>query len=197
MEILHTKDKILAGMLNLIWEVGLERSSIALLSQRIKISPGNIYYYFKGKEDIVNSLCYYCFDQLASAVRPKEFEVFYNNSSHDCIEEEFRSFIMKIIIFYKNNPYIINYMTILNGSSYVKKDMKKRISIERDTYWKFLEVLKERKIIKNISTDIMILFITSTLYEVIVQDVVLNNIVLDDKKVESVFHLIWSGISLN
>ena len=53
MEFLHTKEKILTGMLKLIWEVGLERSSIALLSQKIKISPGNIYYYYKGKKKLL------------------------------------------------------------------------------------------------------------------------------------------------
>ena len=53
MEFLHTKEKILDGMLKLIWEVGLEKSSIALLSQKIKISPSNIYYYYKGKDPVL------------------------------------------------------------------------------------------------------------------------------------------------
>ena len=196
MEFLHTKQKILAGMLKLIWEVGLERSSISLLSKKIKISPGNIYYYYKGKEDIINSLCLYCFDQLNSTIKPKEYEVFYNNSSVEKIEEEFKSFITKMIIFYKNNPHMVNYLTVINCSSYIGADMKKKIRLEKDIYWKFLEKLKEKKAIKNVSTNILISFITSVLYEVVVQDVVLNNLTLDDKKIDSLFKLIWSGLSL-
>ena len=103
MEFLHTKEKILTGMLRLIWEVGLEKSSIALLSQKIKISPGNIYYYFRGKEEIINSLCFYCSDLLSSAIKPKEYEAFYDNCSIEILEREFKSFITKMIIFYKNN----------------------------------------------------------------------------------------------
>ena len=195
MEFLHTKEKILTGMLKLIWEVGLERSSIALLSQKIKISPGNIYYYYKGKEEIINSLCFYCFDQLNSTIKPKEYIAFYDNSSVEELEKEFKSFITKMIIFYKNNPHIINYVTIVNGSSYIKKEMKKKIRVEKDVYWKFLEKLKENRAIKDVSTNILISFITSVLHDVIVQDVVLNNLTLDDKKIDSLFNLIWSGLS--
>ena len=195
MEFLHTKDKILNGMLKLIWEVGLEKSSIALLSQKIKISPGNIYYYYKGKEDIINSLCFYCFDQLNTTIKPKEYVAFYDNCSIEILEKEFKSFITKMIIFYKNNPHVINYITVVNGSSYIKKEMKKKIRLEKDMYWKFLEKLKENRAIKDISTNILISFITSVMHDVIVQDVVLNNLTLDDKKIDALFNLIWSGLS--
>ena len=195
MEFLHTKEKILTGMLRLIWEVGLEKSSIALLSQKIKISPGNIYYYFRGKEEIINSLCFYCSDLLSSAIKPKEYEAFYDNCSIEILEREFKSFITKMIIFYKNNPHIINYITVINGSSYIKQEMKKKIRLEKDIYWKFLEKLKENRAIKDVSTNILVSFITSVLHDVIVQDVVLNNLTLDDKKIDSLFNLIWSGLS--
>ncbi len=195
MEFLHTKEKILTGMLRLIWEVGLEKSSIALLSQKIKISPGNIYYYFRGKEEIINSLCFYCSDLLSSAIKPKEYEAFYDNCSIEILEREFKYFITKMIIFYKNNPHIINYITVINGSSYIKQEMKKKIRLEKDIYWKFLEKLKENKAIKDVSTSILISFITSVMHDMVVQDVVLNNLTLDDKKIDALFNLIWSGLS--
>ena len=195
MEFLHTKEKILTGMLRLIWEVGLEKSSIALLSQKIKISPGNIYYYFRGKEEIINSLCFYCSDLLSSAIKPKEYEAFYDNCSIEILEREFKSFITKMIIFYRNNPHIINYVTVINGSSYIKQEMKKKIRLEKDIYWKFLEKLKENKAIKDVSTSILISFITSVMHDMVVQDVVLNNLTLDDKKIDALFNLIWSGLS--
>mgnify|MGYP003619729530 FL=1 len=195
MEFLHTKEKILTGMLRLIWEVGLEKSSIALLSQKIKISPGNIYYYFRGKEEIINSLCFYCSDLLSSAIKPKEYEAFYDNCSIEILEREFKSFITKMIIFYKNNPHIINYITVINGSSYIKQEMKKKIRLEKDIYWKFLEKLKENKVIKDVSTSILISIITSVMHDMVVQDVVLNNLTLDDKKIDALFNLIWSGLS--
>ncbi len=195
MEFLHTKEKILTGMLRLIWEVGLEKSSIALLSQKIKISPGNIYYYSRGKEEIINSLCFYCSDLLSSAIKPKEYEAFYDNCSIEILEREFKSFITKMIIFYKNNPHIINYITVINGSSYIKQEMKKKIRLEKDIYWKFLEKLKENKAIKDVSTSILISFITSVMHDMVVQDVVLNNLTLDDKKIDALFNLIWSGLS--
>ncbi|WP_218564941.1 TetR/AcrR family transcriptional regulator [Sebaldella termitidis] len=182
-------------MLRLIWEVGLEKSSIALLSQKIKISPGNIYYYFRGKEEIINSLCFYCSDLLSSAIKPKEYEAFYDNCSIEILEREFKSFITKMIIFYKNNPHIINYITVINGSSYIKQEMKKKIRLEKDIYWKFLEKLKENKAIKDVSTSILISFITSVMHDMVVQDVVLNNLTLDDKKIDALFNLIWSGLS--
>ena len=46
---MDTKEKILLGMLDLIREVGLEKASMGKLSRKIHASPGNIYFYFKGK----------------------------------------------------------------------------------------------------------------------------------------------------
>ncbi len=43
---MDAKEKILVGMLELIWDKGLEKASIGSLAKKIKISPGNIYYYF-------------------------------------------------------------------------------------------------------------------------------------------------------
>ena len=100
-----------------------------------------------------------------------------------------------MIIFYKNNPHIINYITVINGSSYIKPEMKKKIRLEKDIYWKFLEKLKENKAIKDVSTSILISFITSVMHDMVVQDVVLNNLTLDDKKIDALFNLIWSGLS--
>ena len=100
-----------------------------------------------------------------------------------------------MIIFYKNNPHIINYITVINGSSYIKQEMKKKIRLEKDIYWKFLEKLKENKAIKDVSTSILISFITSVMHDMVVQDVVLNNLTLDDKKIDALFNLIWSGLS--
>ena len=73
--------------------------------------------------------------------------------------------------------------------------MKKKIRLEKDIYWKFLEKLKENKAIKDVSTSILISFITSVMHDMVVQDVVLNNLTLDDKKIDALFNLIWSGLS--
>jgi AcrR family transcriptional regulator len=191
---MDTKEKILLGMLELIWDKGLEKASIGSLAKKIKISPGNIYYYFTDKTEILNTLYYYCFDKLIESVRRDIYKDIRDNYTRENVEETLRYFLKEVIVFYRENPYILNYMITAKSSSYLSDDLKKRMLNYVESYAVFLNDLKERKIVKEIPTETMIIYFTTVIYEFLRQDVLLHNIILDEEKINDIVTMFLTGI---
>ena len=61
MEKIKTKDKILLAALDLFSERGYDEASIDLIAEAVGIKGPSIYAHYKGKEDILDSLIFYCF----------------------------------------------------------------------------------------------------------------------------------------
>ena len=191
---MDTKEKILVGMLELIWDKGLEKASIGSLAKKIKISPGNIYYYFTDQTDILNTLYYYCFEKLMSSVRRDIYKDIKDNYTRENVEEKIRYFLKEIIVFYRENPYILNYMITAKSSSYLSADLKKRMLNHVESYSVFLNDLKEMKLVKDVPTETIIVYFTTVIYEFLKQDVLLHNIELDDQKINNIVTLFLTGV---
>ena len=191
---MDTKEKILVGMLELIYEKGLEKASIGTLAKKIKISPGNIYYYFEDKTEILNTLYYYCFEKLTSGVRREAYAAILKDNSYENIVDKIRHYLKEIIVFYRENPYILNYMITAKSSSYLSDNLKNKMLNHIETHVLFIEELRNKKIIKDIDTETMLMFFNSVTYEFLKQEVLLHNIILDEKKINNIVSLLISGI---
>ena len=191
---MDTKEKILEGMLELIWEKGLEKSSIGALAQKIKISPGNIYYYFSGKREILNTLYFYCFDKVISSAGENLYQEIDSNYTGETTRRGLEKFIKGIVVFYRENPHMLNYMVTAKSSSYLSDEIKNRKFNSPISYKNFIDEIKELGIAKNIDTETMFLFLRTTTYEFLKQDILLHNITLDDKKINDLVSLLLTGI---
>lgn len=54
----------------LVYEVGIEKLSIRKIAERMEYSPGIIYHYFDGKEDIVGQLLQQGYSKLIAGLKP-------------------------------------------------------------------------------------------------------------------------------
>ena len=191
---METKERILIGMLDLIWEVGLEKASIGTLSRRIKISPGNIYYYFKDKNEILNTMYYYCQEKITKTFSISSFSEIRENYTEDT-KSNMKKLIKRSVAFFRSNPPILNYIVNAKSSSYLSKDVKTMLYVNADFYEKIVIGTQENGDVKPIKPEFIILFYQSYLYELLKQDILMHNIIIDDDVIDIITELLWSGIS--
>ena len=131
---------------------------------------------------------------MVSSLRRDIYKDIRDNYTHENVEDKIRYFLKEIIVFYRENPYILNYMITAKSSSYLSDDLKKRMLNYVESYSVFLDELKEKKMVKQIPTQTMILYFTTVIYEFLKQDVLLHNISLDDEKINDIVTLFLTGI---
>ena len=191
---MDTKEKILLGMLDLIQEVGLEKASMGKLSQKIHASPGNIYSYFSGKKDLIDTLYEYCMISLAEYLdQGRLMEVDINTDAKVC-KEFVLDMVKRHINFYKENPKMLHFVIKSKSSFYLSSDIKKgRFKRNKPIYY-FMGLLIERKIIKSMDVDIISTFIIGVIYEFLKESIMFENIKLDDEGIDMLAEMIWSGL---
>ena len=191
---MDTKEKILLGMLDLIQEVGLEKASMGKLSQKIHASPRNIYFYFSGKKDLIDTLYEYCMISLAEYLdQGRLMEVDINTDAKVC-KEFVLDMVKRHINFYKENPKMLHFVIKSKSSFYLSSDIKKgRFKRNKPIYY-FMGLLIERKIIKSMDIDIISTFIIGVIYEFLKESIMFENIKLDDEGIDMLAEMIWSGL---
>ena len=191
---MDTKEKILLGMLDLIQEVGLEKASMGKLSQRIQASPGNIYFYFKGKKDLIDTLYEYCMLNLTEYLdQGRLMEVDMNTDVEVC-REFVRDIVKKHINFYKENPKMFHFIIKSKSSFYLSSEIKRGRLKRNKPIYDFMKLLIERKIIKFIDVDFITIFILGALYEFLKENIMFENINLEGEEVNKLTEAIWSGL---
>lgn len=192
---MDTKEKILLGMLDLIYELGLEKASIGKLCKKVNISPGNIYFYFDSKKILIDTLYEYCILKLLDYLDQDSLLM---GTNGDMKTEIFIDLLNKLIkrhiYFYELNPQILEFIVTSKSSYYLSNDIKKGRFKKNKAIGDFMERAVEEKIIKPISLDYITTFILGVIYEFLREALMLNNIVLDEEGVENLTDMIWSGL---
>ena len=191
---IETKEKILLGMLDLVAETGLEKASIGRLCKKIKVSPGNVYFYFSSKVELLNTLYYYCVSSLIEAIDVKNYTDISKDEECSVYTALMEDLVKKIIYFYKSNPNMLNFMITSKSSCYLSEEIKKGRFAGANFFNSFWEKCKDKGIIKNVSTEFIIAFILGVIYEFMKEDIIHQNISLDDDKIDILNDLIWSGL---
>ena len=194
---MDTKEKILLGMLDLVAETGLEKASIGRLCKKIKVSPGNVYFYFSSKVELLNTLYHYCISSLMDSIKLES----YSDISTDAEVSEYTTLmedlIKSVIYFFKSNPNMLNFVITSKSSCYLSDEIKRGRYKGTSFFYSFWEKSKDKGILKDVSTEFIIAYILGIIYEFMKEDIIFQNISLDDEKIDMLNDLIWSGLRLD
>ncbi len=191
---MDTKEKILLGMLDLIYEVGLEKASMGKLSKKINASPGNIYFYFEGKAELIDTLYEYCMLSLAEYLEQvKLMEIDMNTDTATCLKYVWE-IIRKEVEFYQKNPKMLHFVITSKSSFYLSDDIKKGRYKRNKPIYHLLDILIKRKLIKPMDVEDVSTYTLGVLYEVLKERIMFENIVLDDEGIDKFTEIIWSGL---
>ncbi|HOP63184.1 MAG TPA: TetR/AcrR family transcriptional regulator [Spirochaetota bacterium] len=142
-----TRDRILLTALKLFNEHTASAISTNHISAEMNISPGNLYYYFKNKEEIIRDI-YKKLSELADAIwyhpelgQSEEglVDYFRNLASH---MYEFRFFYLELNVILKNDPVLKNeyidrsdrilLQMMVIFSNFIQKKIMKNFDSERE-----------------------------------------------------------------
>ena len=191
---IETKDKILLGMLDLVAETGLEKASIGRLCKKIKVSPGNVYFYFASKVELLNTLYHFCIAKLIESLNLEDYTDISLDASRSDYTVLMEDLVKNTINFYRANPNMLNFIITSKSSCYLSDEIKRgrfKGAAFFDSFWK---KSKDKGIMKDVSTEFIIAYILGIIYEFMKEDILFQNLSLDDNKVDMLNDLIWSGL---
>ena len=191
---MDTKEKILLGMLDLIYEEGLEKASMGKLSQKINASPGNIYFYFSGKADLIDTLFEYCMLCLTDYLDQGRLLEVDENTDEETCRQYACDIVRKQIEFYQKNPKMLHFVVKSKSSFYLSADIKKGRFKRNKPIYHFLDVLVKRKIIKPIEVNDIATFLVGIMYEFLKESVMFEKIKLDDAEIDKLTEVMWAGL---
>lgn len=191
---MDTRKKIILGMLDLIYEVGLEKASMGKLSRKINVSPGNIYFYFAGKSEIIDTLFEYCMQGLVKYFDQERLMKVDMDTEEEICREYIWDILKREVKFYQKNPKIFYFVVMSKSSFYLSTDIKKGHFKKNKPIYYFIGILIKRKIIKTMEVEDVITFTLGVLYEMLKESIMFGNIDLDDERIDKFIEIIWSGL---
>jgi AcrR family transcriptional regulator len=66
------RERLVAAACDLVYRQGVARTTLADIAEAADVPVGNVYYYFKTKDDIIATVLHHHADQLASGVAELE-----------------------------------------------------------------------------------------------------------------------------
>ncbi|MCM2680930.1 TetR/AcrR family transcriptional regulator [Echinimonas agarilytica] len=102
---MKTKDRIIQASIELFNEFGERAITTNHIAAHLGISPGNLYYHFRNKEDIINSIFIEYIAHIDASFRPTEGPMTVADLAHYC-DEAFTS-IWRFRFFYSSLPGIL------------------------------------------------------------------------------------------
>lgn len=147
--LMSKRDKILETTLDLISEVGFHATSINLIIKKSNVASGTIYYHFKNKEALI--------DTLYAELRREMGEAIIQNLDQELnFKEKFFLLWNNLLSFYLQNPKKFEFLEDYSNSPLVKKEIK---AINRRHYQAAIDFFKSGislGILRNIPLDLMI-----------------------------------------
>ena len=176
------KKDVIKITLELIKEKKLEKTSIGEIVKRLDSSPGNLYYHFKGKNDIYKEVLDYSLEEITKyldrvkTVRNKKNYLF--------------ALTRMLIKTFEEREEILFFLIGIKGSYYLNKELD-----SPNFLISFKNALLDEKVYmgnEKLITLRLNMFLGS-IYEVLYVNKLVNNRNLNEKEIEEIYMSFWGN----
>lgn len=184
----HKQNAIINATIRLVNEIGFVASSVSKIAKTANVSPATIYIYYKNKEDLLVST-YINIKKKLSAVMLRDF-----NES-----EPIRDILKKVWLnaydYISQNPEHFQFAEQFSNSSYISLVPKQEVEKYFEPMIKVLQKGIQQKIIKDVSFEILSVYIFYPLM-LLSNSKLCANFELNEKNIETAFTCAWDAIKL-
>lgn len=183
------KELILKASLHLFTKNGFQETPTSLIAKQAGVATGTLFHYFKTKEDLINSLYFYCNNSFASYIEKgvdaasgleKGLKTIFNRSVRWGLlhKKEFKYFQQ-----YANSPYF---------SNAIKEESEKVYSVLRSVFEKGKMTGVFRKIDTEMLMDITYGISSSAVYHILIKKIKDKGEI--DRIIEDCYSVLFRGI---
>ena len=148
---MNKKETILLSALKLLTEKGVHNTPMSAIAKEAGTGMGTIYNYFPNKELLIN--------EIYVGIKKEEKAIFPAFSLNQPIKTQFENYLTSIIDFFIANPMYFKFMEQLQASPIITEDSRAIGLQSVGSIVELLEKGKQERIIKDIETNELILFI--------------------------------------
>lgn len=145
------REAILSSALQLLTEKGVHNTPMSAIAKAAGTGMGTIYNYFPNKEVLIN--------EIYVSIKEKEKSAYLDFKADKPIRTQFEDYFTSIIDFFIDNPTYFEFMEQLQASPIITRESREEAAKSVDTVRQLLIKGKEERIIKDIETDELFLFI--------------------------------------
>ena len=168
--------------LEVIKEKKLENSSIGEIVKKMDISPGNLYYHFKSKNELYREVLEYSINEIADSLDKVKLDINKKNNLFQLTE--------KLIRFLEKREDILFFLITMKGSSYLEKK-----SNSRDLLLNFKNMLVNQDLNTEHEKRIALklnMFLGSV-YEVLYENKLLKKRNLTSAEINEIYLTFWGN----
>ncbi len=182
------KQKVLDTTLELISKLGFQATPISLIIKKSNVAAGTIYYHFKNKEDLIDSLYTELKKEMGSAIIQNiNYEMTYKDT--------FFMIWKNLFNFYIHNPQKFEFIENYANSPFIQKEIK---AITKGYYQPAIDFFNtgiNTGILRNIPIDLLINLIFGDV-SVLAKMVILNEIEISDLVLNQTIQSSWDSVKI-
>ena len=183
------KEIILATTLDLIADVGIQGTSLPDIIKKSGVAAGTIYYYFEGKEDLI--------DTLYLEIKQEASKAFTEGIEQDIsFKEKFFLIWKNLCSFYINNPKKFELLEDYANSPLVKNEIK---AITRTYYQSAIDLFESGikfGILRDLPVNLIFNMFTGNI-STFARMIFLEELNPSDQLLEKTIQASWDSIKIN
>lgn len=182
------QNAIIGATVKLVNQVGFAASSVSKIAKEADVSPATIYIYYKNKEDLLVSTYVDIKQRLSEAIL-KDFD------ASQPIRDILKTSWFNAFNFISNNPGDYQYTEQFANSPYSSLVNKSEVEKHFEPIVKVIQKGIQQKIIKDVSLDILLIFIFYPI-TILTNLRLCANFDYNEKSIETAFNIAWDAIKL-
>lgn len=185
---MNKKELILTTALNLSYELGIQATSIQLIMKNSAIAAGTIYYYFKSKEELIDTLYSELKEEMGKAV-------IQNLESELSFKERFILIWKNLFSFIQTIQRSLNFLRIMHtpfGAKRNKGDQSKTLPISNRLFESGIHV----GVFRKMPIDLLINLIfgnVSTFTRMVLHE----EIIFSEDLINNIIQANWDAVKIN
>lgn len=186
---MNKKELILTTALNLSYELGIQATSIQLIMKNSAIAAGTIYYYFKSKEELIDTLYSELKEEMGKAV-------IQNLESELSFKERFILIWKNLFSFYIDNPKKFEFLENYAHSPLVRREIKEISRRHYQLAIDFFESGIHVGVFRKMPIDLLINLIfgnVSTFTRMVLHE----EIIFSEDLINNIIQANWDAVKIN